>query len=256
MPGRLPRDASVNRAYWDTYSDEYQAAHGPILSAEPMAWGVWRIPESDLRILGRARGKDILELGCGAAQWSVALALRAARPVGLDNSKRQIAHARRNMALAGVDFPLLHAPAESVPLPSRSFDVVFADHGAFSFTDPRRILPECARLLRPGGLLAFCASTPFHDLCWNESTERVDSRLHADYFSLGRWEGEGHVEYQLPYGAWIRLFRESGFVLEDLVELQPPEGARTTYTDYVTVRWASRWPAEHIWKVRRSGEQE
>jgi ubiquinone/menaquinone biosynthesis C-methylase UbiE len=35
------------------------------------------------------------------------------------------------MAEAGVDFPLVHASAEDVPLPDASFDVVFCDHGAF-----------------------------------------------------------------------------------------------------------------------------
>ena len=35
----------------------------------------------------RGRGRDILELGCGAAQWSIALARAGARPVGLDLSE-------------------------------------------------------------------------------------------------------------------------------------------------------------------------
>src|SRR5260370_27817321 len=34
--------------------------------------------------------RSILELGCGAAQWSVALAQVGARPVGLDLSERQL----------------------------------------------------------------------------------------------------------------------------------------------------------------------
>lgn len=249
----LAEDARKNRAYWDRYSNEYQATHGEALASDPMAWGVWRIPESELRVLGRVRGKDILELGCGAARWSVALALAGARPVGLDNSKRQLVHARRNMTAARTDFPFVHASAEKVPLSDQSFHTVFADHGALSFADPRRTVPECARLLRPGGLLAFCASTPFHDLCWNDRSERVDSRLHSDYYSLGRWEDDGHVEYQLPYGEWIRLFRDNGFAVENLLELRPPERAHTTYAHYVSARWARRWPAEHIWVARREG---
>ena len=30
--------------------------------------------------------------------------------------------------------------------------------------------------------------------------------------------------FQLPYGTWIRLFRESGLVVEDLIELRPVHG--------------------------------
>ena len=60
-----------------------------------MAWGVWQIPEAELHVLGDVDGRDILELGCGAAQWSIALAQAGARPVGLDLSDRQLEHARR-----------------------------------------------------------------------------------------------------------------------------------------------------------------
>ena len=49
-------------------------------------WGLWQIPESELGILGDVAGKDVLELGCGAAQWSILLARQGARVVGLDNS--------------------------------------------------------------------------------------------------------------------------------------------------------------------------
>ena len=101
-----------------------------------MAWGTSQIPEVELHILGEVEGRDILEFGCGAAQWSIALAQHGARPVGLDLSERQLEHARRLMAEAGVSFPLIHGSAEAVPLPDASFDIVFCDHGAMTFADP------------------------------------------------------------------------------------------------------------------------
>src|SRR5918992_1685507 len=113
----LSEHAARNRAYWDRISDEYQAKHAEFIGRPEPRWGVWQIPEDELRILGDVAGKDVLELGCGAAQWSILLAQRGARPVGLDNSARQLEHARDAMAAAGVDFPLVHAPAEKVPLP-------------------------------------------------------------------------------------------------------------------------------------------
>jgi len=81
-----------NRAFWDDYSDRYQADHGPQLAVHGAAWGVWQIPEDDLRILGEVAGLDVLELGCGAAQWSIALAERGARPIGLAARARGPAH--------------------------------------------------------------------------------------------------------------------------------------------------------------------
>jgi ubiquinone/menaquinone biosynthesis C-methylase UbiE len=215
-----------------------------------LAWGVWQVPESELRVLGEVEGLDVLELGCGAAQWSIALAKLGARVVGLDVSTRQLEHARAAMEEAGLEFPLLEASGEEVPLGDESFDIVFCDHGAFNFADPRRLVPECARLLRPGGLLAFNRPSPVIDLFFDIKEERIDERLRNDYFDLERFEDEETVDFFLTYGQWIRLFVANDFEVIDLIELRPPEGASTSY-DFVPHEWARRWPAENIWVGRK-----
>jgi SAM-dependent methyltransferase len=156
------------------------------------------------------------------------------------------------MGEAGLDFPLIEASAEEVPLRDEAFDVVFCDHGAFNFADPTRLVPECARLLRPGGLLAFSMPSPILDLFYDAEGDRVDERLHNDYFDLRRFDAAEEVSFQLPYGDWIRLLRANGFEVEDLIEINPPEGASTTY-DLVPLDWARRWPAENIWAARKRG---
>lgn len=240
-----------NQALWEQRSDEYQARHGPQLSVECPGWGCWQLPEDELGVLGQVAGLDVLELGCGAAQWSIALALRGARPVGLDFSPRQLAHARELMSLAGADFPLVLGSAEAVPLRDASFDVVFADYGATTFTDPHRTIPEATRLLRPGGLLAFSGSTPWAEACWPEDADQPGEHLLRDYFGMHRLEFDDGIDFQLPYGAWIRLFGRCGLVVEDLIELRPPAGAASTYRNAEALAWARRWPAEHIWKARK-----
>lgn len=250
------RDSTSNRAYWDRTSDDYQAAHGNQLAEHPLAWGVWSIPEDGLRVLGDVAGKDVLEFGCGGAQWSIALAKRGARCIGLDNSERQLQHARNNQRKAGIVFPLVHGSAESVPLEDESFDIVFCDHGAMSFADPLRTVPEAARLLRPGGLLAFSAETPIHFICWDDEKDAVGTTLQSNYFERRRADDGAGVCFSLPYGEWIALFRKSGFAIESLIELRPPPDATTSYREFVTLEWASRWPAEQIWRVRRAKKPE
>ncbi len=243
--------AARNRAYWDRSSDRYQQQHGEFIGRPEPRWGMWQLPESELGILGDVRGRDVLELGCGAAQWSILLARQGARVVGLDNSARQLEHARELITRAGVEVPLVHAPAEAVPLDDASFDVVFCDHGATTFADPLLVVPEVARLLREGGLFAFSHTTPFAWICTDEDDAVVD-RLVGDYFGLHRYDDpEGSVQFNLEMGAWIRLFRRSGLVIEDLVEIRPPEGAGTTYRTEAETAWARRWPMEQIWKVRK-----
>ena len=252
MPAKPSEQALTNRAYWDRTSDDYQARHRDFIGRPEPRWGLWQIPESELQVLGDVSGKDVLELGCGAAQWSILLAKQGARPVGLDNSDRQLAHARELMGEAGVEFPLVHASAEDVPLPDGSFDIVFSDHGAFTFADPRKLVPEATRLLRTGGLLAFSRSSPFVAVAEGED-ERVHPALTRDYFGLHEQHYGDVVTYELPYGEWIRLFRENRFVVEDLIEPRPDADAVSTYWDDEEREWARRWPSESIWKARKTG---
>jgi ubiquinone/menaquinone biosynthesis C-methylase UbiE len=250
----LSEHARKNRALWEADSDSYEEHHAQALSGEKaMAWGMWRIPEEELQVLGDVAGKDILELGCGAARWSIALAQCGARPVGLDFSSQQLKHARRLMQEAGIEFPLIEASAEDVPLPDASFDIVFCDWGAMTFCDPQKTVPEAARLLRPGGLFAFANGSPIHYICQDVKTDKLTDHLVNDYFGMRRMEWEDEVDFQLTYGDWIRLFRRNGFVVEDLIEPQPPGGAVSSYRDEADTAWARRWPIENIWRLRREG---
>ena len=239
-------DAERNRVFWDQQADSYQATHREHIGRPEPRWGIWQLPERELQVLGDVAGKDVLELGCGAAQWSILLAAEGARCVGLDNSERQLDHARA----AGAGFPLVHGSAESLPFPDGSFDLVFCDHGALSFADPHLVVPEVARVLRSGGLLAFCLTSAFAWICWDDEADHTDAVLHADYFGLHRHvDPDGSVHFQLPVGEWIRLFRRNGLVVEDLIEPRPPEDAMTTYG--YDLAWARRWPLEQIWKARK-----
>jgi 2-polyprenyl-3-methyl-5-hydroxy-6-metoxy-1,4-benzoquinol methylase len=97
MPGdpSLTPQAQTNRELWDEQSDAYQERHGEQLAkSKGAAWGLWQIHESELKVLGEVTDRDVLELGCGAAQWSIALHALGARVTGLDNSSRQLEHAR------------------------------------------------------------------------------------------------------------------------------------------------------------------
>ena len=243
-----PDHVAHNRRFWDADADAYQDAHADGLARAPLAWGAYRAPESELQVLGNVHGLDVLELGCGAAQWSVALAGLGARAVGLDLSGAQLAHARD----ASPTLPLVLANGERLPFADARFDVVFCDHGALSFCEPAVIVPECARVLRSGGTLAFSATHPLLYLTWNEKEQRQTRKLCMPFDDLGRMEfGEGTIDWSLPASAWIRLLREHCFEIEDLFELCAPSGTTTTYEDFAPAKWARRWPAEWIWKARR-----
>ena len=78
LPGKQFDQAQTNRAYWDRTSDDYQQRHREFIGRPEPRWGVWQIRESSWT-LGEVDGKDVLELGHGAAQWSILLAKWRAR---------------------------------------------------------------------------------------------------------------------------------------------------------------------------------
>ncbi len=49
----------------------------------------------------------------------------------------------------------------------------------------------------------------------------------------------------------IRLLRDYGFEVTDLIEVRPAEGSATR-NPFVTLDWARRWPCEEVWKARKS----
>jgi SAM-dependent methyltransferase len=252
QPG-LTEHARRNQAHWDEDAADYQRRNAEHINRpDDPAWGVWQIPEAELNVLGEVAGKDVLELGCGAAQWSIALARRGARPTGFDLSQQQLDHARSQQQEAGADFPLVQGSAEALPFADASFDVVFCDHGALTFSDPRLSIPEAARVLRPGGLLAFSHSSPFDAICYHDPSQSMTAELQQPYFGLHAQDWGAYVTFNLTYGEWIRLFRASGLLVDDLVELQPAADAVSTYRDDDDRAWARCWPMDEIWKLRKA----
>ena len=250
----LSPDAARNREAWTKENAEYNDARAAAAWAkEQITWGIWRVPEDSLGRLGDVSGLDVVELGCGTAYVSAWLAKRGARPVGVDLTPAQLATARRCQQETGIEFPLLEADAEDVPLPDASFDLAVSEYGASIWCDPHRWIPEAHRLLRPGGRLWFLCNSPLSILC-SPDEGKVDGQLHRPQRGMGRfeWPDEKGVDWHLPHGELFRLLATTGFEVLDLVELYPPDDAEDhPRYDFVSVEWAKQWPSEEIWVARK-----
>ena len=247
-------DAARNRELWTTSNAEHTnaTARDPWAAAE-ITWGVWNVPEADVRILPEVAGKDVVELGCGTAYVSAWLAQRGARPVGVDITPAQLDTARAMQKEFGLEFPLIEADAAETGLPDASADLVVSEYGASIWVDPYRWIPEAARLLRRGGELVFLRNSTLVILC-SPDDGPAEVCLQRPQFGMHRFEWpEGGVEFHLGHGDLIRLLRAQGFEILDLVEIQAPESAEThEYYDFVTADWARRWPSEELWRVRKT----
>lgn len=250
----LPDYVAENRALWTTSNAQYTDEQADrAWRAEEITWGMFGNPETEVRVLGQVAGLEVVELGCGTAYFSAWLAARGARPVGVDVTPAQLDTARRLQAETGISFPLIESNAENVPLPDASFDLALSEYGASIWCDPYRWIPEAWRLLRPGGRLVFLCNSPLVMLCAVDEEEATAERLLRPQRGMHRmaWS-DGGIDFHLGHGDMFRILRETGFEVENLIELYAPEGATThEYYGFVTAEWARKWPAEEIWAARK-----
>ncbi len=244
-----------NVEHWTKANADYTDAQATgAWAKDDIEWGTYGVPEVELGVLGDVAGKDVIELGCGTAYFSAWLARRGARPVGVDPTRAQLETAVRCQEEFGLDFPLIEAPGEAVPLPDASFDLVISEYGASLWAEPTRWIPEAARLLRPGGRLIFLTNSVLVVLCSPSDDSMVTEHLVRSQFDLYRleWPDDDSVEFHPTHGEWIRLLRANGFAVEKLVEPPAPASATThEYYGWVSADWARKWPAEEIWAARK-----
>jgi ubiquinone/menaquinone biosynthesis C-methylase UbiE len=105
--------------------------------------------------------KDIVDVGCGTGRLLRKARERwpQARLTGVDPAEGMVKKARQMMR----DSTFIVSPAESIPLPDMSVDLVFSTTSFHHWSDQLQGIREIRRVLRPGGqfFLADIAPLPF-----------------------------------------------------------------------------------------------
>jgi SAM-dependent methyltransferase len=109
------------------------------------------------RLLELEPGMRILDLACGHGRIANRLAARGCQVVGLDATALFLDHARRDAAEHGVAVDYVEGDMRALPWTQRFDRVVnwFTSFGYFDDPDNRQVLTEIARVLTPGGRVAF-----------------------------------------------------------------------------------------------------
>ena len=249
----LPDSVRRNRAAWQiTAADYVEPAERAWRATEPY-WGIWRLPESELRLLPKdLTGRRCLEIGCGAGYVSAWMARRGGTVFGIDPTPNQLATARRLRAEHDLPIDFVEGYGERLPFPDDTFDFAISEYGAALWADPFAWIPEAARVLRPGAQLAFMTNAAISVICMPDLEEDgMKTELQRPYFGLHSitWPDEEAVEFYLPHGQWIDLLTSNGFAIERLLELGAPPGGQTRYT-WADAEWAQSWPSEEAWVAR------
>jgi SAM-dependent methyltransferase len=113
------------------------------------------LSQEKARLLGLLRvspGDRVLDVGCGAGHDVIALAGHGAVPVGVDTSAHMLAESQRRAEEVGGVW-LVRADGGVLPFAAASFDAARIERVLQHSVDPRAILAEAYRVLRPGGRL-------------------------------------------------------------------------------------------------------
>lgn len=165
------------------------------------------------RLLRRAIGDKeqprLLDLGCGTGAFDLDLA-SIGRPVGADMSRLAL-----DFAATRGTFDLVQADGSALPFAAGSFDSVVGLDVFEHIEDDRAALKECARVLRPGGVLvltvpAFRALWGPHDVALHHFRRYRRAEVRA------RLVGAGLAPERLSYSVFflfpivllIRLFEK------------------------------------------------
>lgn len=105
---------------------------------------------------GDLRGKDILDVGCGAGLLSEAMSELGATVTGIDASAHTLGAARLHLYESGQKISYVEATAEEwAEDNSAGYDIVTCMELIEHVPDPELVIAACARLVRPGGHVVF-----------------------------------------------------------------------------------------------------
>jgi SAM-dependent methyltransferase len=133
-----------------------------------------------------ARGKRVLDAGCGAGYGAAELAESALSVVGADIAAEAVAFARAHYRLPYLEFE--QASCTALPPPDAAFDLVVGFEVIEHLPGWRDFLLEARRVLAPTG--QFIVSTP-NKLYYAESRRRAGANpFHAHEFEFDEFRAE------------------------------------------------------------------
>jgi SAM-dependent methyltransferase len=175
-------------------------------------------------------GADVLCLASGGGQQGPVLAAAGARVTVFDNSPAQLKQDQLVAEREALSITTVEGDAANLSMfANESFDLIFNPCSTVFMPDVRAVWKECARVLRPGGVLMTGSMNPVHyifDLYKADEgvLEVTHSIPYSDLTSIPREDLEEHMEKGLPVEFGHSLTDllggqcDAGFVITDMYE--------------------------------------
>ena len=110
----------------------------------------------------------VLDFGCGTGEIARAATATGLQVTGCDISEIMLRSASSHDLSGAVEWMRLDEQWRRLPFSSSTFDAIVAASVLEYVEDPSAVLDECARILRPGGLLVCTVPDPRHPIRWLE----------------------------------------------------------------------------------------
>jgi SAM-dependent methyltransferase len=174
------------------------AEHRPGYAEAAVRWALE--PVRDRQPIRDRQPVRVADLGAGTGKLTATLAGLGAEVTAVEPDPQMLAELRRAMpAVRSVP-----GSAEAIPLPDASLDAVLAGQ-AMHWFDMDRALPEIARVLRPGGVLAGLWNVDDDRVGWVAGVAEISKRKSS--ITLTRWrDGEAQSRQERLLGAGSDLF--------------------------------------------------
>lgn len=175
--------------------------------------------------------KQVLDLGCGFG-WHCIYAIEngASSVVGVDISQKMLELAREKTHYHQVKYIL--SAMEDIDFPDESFDIILSSLAFHYVADYELLIKKIYRMLKPGGNLIFTVEHPVftaygkQDWYYNEEGEILHFPVDNYYYEGKRtaiFLGEKVTKYHRTLTTYLNTLLANGFVINQVVEPQPPE---------------------------------
>lgn len=147
-------------------------------------------------------GGRVLDLGCGTGELARHLAASGLRTTGCDISANMLNQAAAADSAETAEWVPLEPGWQALPFASASFDAVIAASVLEYVDSPAAVLGECARVLRPGGVMLCTVPDLTHPVRWLEWAAAAITLLPAVQTAGTIWSRLGR------YLAYLRISRQ------------------------------------------------
>lgn len=147
-------------------------------------------------------GGTVLDLGCGTGDLGRHLSEAGFRVTGCDISASMLGEAAAARPSGAVEWVRLSPDWQVLPFPAAAFDAVVASSVLEYVCSPADVLAECARVLRPGGVMLATVPDQGHPVRWLEGAARAVALVPGTGAVSGRWPRLG------GYLAYLRISRQ------------------------------------------------